>query len=370
MIIDNSFTHDPRVYNEARSLINAGHEITVLAWNKFNVETINETLDGIHIYRVNNSKFMKMIPFDLLTLCFWWKKAYKESLKLYENKPFDVVHCHDFASLPIGVKLKKKLGIKLVYDAHEIWGYMIAKRYPMWFANYYLWREKGLLPHVDKFIIAEDGYSEYFKLKTSKEMTAILNCKPIITKEYNPTNNEKLSLLYIGILNSARYILEIIDVIKDIKDVECIIGGVGLGKFIDNIKQNCSKTNNVKFIGKVPPEKVLPMTKDSDVVLCMINPNVYNNKIATANKQFEAMVCGRPIICTKDTRSGEITENENCGIVVDFNKESLKQGIIKLRDSPDVCEELGKNALNAAVNKYNWETEKKKLLKLYESLEV
>ena len=34
MTLANSFTHDPRVYNEARSLVKVGHSVTVLAWDK------------------------------------------------------------------------------------------------------------------------------------------------------------------------------------------------------------------------------------------------------------------------------------------------------------------------------------------------
>lgn len=34
MTLSNPFTHDPRVYNEAKSLVKAGHEVTVIAWDK------------------------------------------------------------------------------------------------------------------------------------------------------------------------------------------------------------------------------------------------------------------------------------------------------------------------------------------------
>ena len=34
MTLANPFTHDPRVYNEAKSLVKAGHKVTVLAWDK------------------------------------------------------------------------------------------------------------------------------------------------------------------------------------------------------------------------------------------------------------------------------------------------------------------------------------------------
>jgi len=135
MTLANPFTHDPRVYDEAHSLVKAGHEVTVLAWNRYGDNIKNEKINGIDIHRVNNSKLMDSIPYPLFILQLWWNKGYKESLKLYEKYPFDVVHCHDFSSLPIGVKLKKKLGIKLVYDAHEIWGYMVAKTLPMWWVN-------------------------------------------------------------------------------------------------------------------------------------------------------------------------------------------------------------------------------------------
>ena len=36
MILSNPFTQDPRVYNESKSLIKAGHKVTVLGWDKRN----------------------------------------------------------------------------------------------------------------------------------------------------------------------------------------------------------------------------------------------------------------------------------------------------------------------------------------------
>ena len=51
-----------------------------------------------------------------------------------------------------------------------------------------------------------------------------------------------------------------------------------------------------------------------------------------------------------------------------YTKKDLKEAIIKLRDSSILREELGKNALKAAINKYNWEKQKEKLVKIYEEL--
>ena len=180
--------------------------------------------------------------------------------------------------------------------------------------------------------------------------------------------NEKLTLLFIGRLSPARFVIELTEAAKDLDGIQCIIGGIGKPDFVNAVIKKCKDADNIDFIGKVPFNEVIPTTQKCDAVVCMIDPYVVNNKIATANKQFEAMVCGRPIICTKGTRSGEITENEKCGLLADFTISSLRKSIIKLRDSPKLCEELGKNALKAALTKYNWEIEEKKLLDLYKEI--
>ena len=369
MLLSNPFVQDPRVYNEAKSLIKKGHKVTVLAWDKDKGHPHTESKDNIKIVRSYNSLIMKILPYDIFKMHFWWYKGYIDALDLYDKTPFDVVHCHDLDTLPIGVKLKKKLGLKLVYDAHEIWGYMISNDIPQIWANYYLNKEKKLIQYLDGFIIAEDKYADYFKTFTNKELISILNCKKILSKKYfPPKKSSTFTLLFIGRLSSTRFLLELVESVKDLDKVKCIIGGIGKEKFVDKLKQKCKETDNVDFIGPVPLNEVIPMTKKTDAVVCIVNPDVLNNKIATANKQFEAMVCGRPVICTKGTRSGEVTENEKCGIVVDYSIDSLRKGIIKLRDNPKLCLTLGKNALKAAIDKYNWEKQEEKLIKIYEQI--
>jgi len=110
------------------------------------------------------------------------------------------------------------------------------------------------------------------------------------------------------------------------------------------------------------------MTKKADAVFFMINPQDLNNRIGLGNKQFEAMVCGRPIICTKGTYSGEITEEEEVGLTVEYDKEGLKQAIVRLRDDAELRERLGRNALRAAATKYNWQKQEEKLIELYRSV--
>ena len=161
----------------------------------------------------------------------------------------------------------------------------------------------------------------------------------------------------------------LVQAVKELPDVRCLIGGTGHPGYVQAVKEECSKTSNVTFLGKVPFEEVIPMTKKADCVFLMVNPEDLNNRMGLGNKQFEAMVCGRPIICTKGTYSGELTEQEEVGLVVEYSEQALKEAIIKLRDNPELRERLGRNALKAAIAKYNWQKQEEKLIELYKSLQ-
>ena len=135
MTLANPFTHDPRVYMEARSLIKAGHKVTVLAWDRIGNSPPYEVKDGIEIVRSYNTRLINFARYDIFKMYLWWNKGYRDALKLFKKKKFDIIHSHDLSSLKIGINLKKKYNLPLIYDAHEIFGYMIALDVPKFFAR-------------------------------------------------------------------------------------------------------------------------------------------------------------------------------------------------------------------------------------------
>lgn len=371
MFLSNPFIVDPRVYKEAKALIERGYEVTVIVWDRKCDYIKEEKMEGINLIRIHGNGLMKTLPNDLFRNPLWWRIAYRLGLRLHRSNRFrfDIVHCHDLDTLQIGAWLKKKLGIHLIYDAHEIFGYMISRDMPKAVVNLAFLLEKHLVKYVDSVIIAEETYRDYFMsigIKSSCIKT-ILNCKDLIMENYQPPQTCIFTIVYIGVLNHSRFFPEALEVIGDIDGVHFIIAGKKENLYW-KIKELSEKFSNVSFLGAIPYNKVIPVTLNANLVLCMVNPNDINNKIASANKQFEAMVCGRPIICTKNTRSGDITLQEKCGLVIEYDKKSLRSSIIQLRDSPLMCEEFGKNAFKAAMHKYNWGIEQEKLLSLYTSI--
>lgn len=355
-------------------MLKAGHEVSVIAWDREKQSPPRQDWDGIDIIRLRTRLLPKRhrsgSPLWVgLNLILWQWQAYRRALTLNRERRFDVIHCNDLDTLAIGTRLKRKLKIPLVYDAYEIYGYMVTGTVPRWIANIFLWLEKRLIRKVDKIINVGEAQKRYFSSITDKPISIIMNCKPLQSLEYQRPDNENLTLLYIGSLHQGRAVPMLVQAVKELPDVRCLIGGIGQPDYVQALKEECSRTSNVTFLGKVPFDDVITMTMKADVVFCMFDPGDPNNQIGMPNKLFEAMVCGRPIICTKGTYSGELTEQEGVGLAVEYSEHALREAIIKLRDNPELREKLGRNALKAAITKYNWQKQEEKLLELYRGLQ-
>ena len=375
MFVSNAFAIDRRVYAEATSLLKAGYEVTVIAWDRERQNPSRQNLDGIEVVRLRTRLLPKQYRFGYFllvefNLLLWQRQAYRQALILNREKRFAFIHCHDFDTLAIGTRLKRKLGLPLVYDAHEVYGYTMTRIFPHRIANIFLWLEKRLIRRVDKIINVCEPQKKYFERITDKPISLIMNCKPLQSLEYQPPDNQgDFTLLYIGGLHQGRAVLMLVQAVRGLPGVQCIIRGTGRPHYVQALKEECSRTSNVTFSGRVPFEEVIPMTKKSDVSFCMLNPADPNSVIGMPNKLYEAMVCGRPLICTKGTYSGEVTEQEEAGLVVEYSEQALREAIIKLRDNLELRERLGRNALKAAIDKYNWQKQEEKLIELYKSLQ-
>ena len=65
MPLSNPFMVDPRVSREAKSLVNNGHEVTVIVWDRKNDYSEHEIVDNVNLIRIHNKGLMKSLPNDL-----------------------------------------------------------------------------------------------------------------------------------------------------------------------------------------------------------------------------------------------------------------------------------------------------------------
>jgi glycosyltransferase involved in cell wall biosynthesis len=370
MLLSKIFKTDSRVRKEVKTLIENGHQIKLIVWDRKNKLKKRENLEGIEIFRIQDNGLMKILPNDILKNPLWWRKAYKKGLEIKKEYDYDVVHCHDLDTLQAGVWIKRKTGCKLVYDAHEVFGYMIHDNVFSFFVKFSFYLEKKLVKNVDHIITVNEKVKKYFKNISTVPITLVMNCKDLISKTYTPSKNKIFTVCYIGNLHKRRLFPQIVDALGSIENIKFLIAAKKEHiKLYNQVEETANKFENVNFLGEIPSDMVIPNTLKSDIIVQPFDPIRKTAYFSTPNKLFEAMVCGRPIICNKGTNPGKIVEELECGITVDYDLDSFKKGVIYLRDNPELCEKLGKNSLKAAIEKYNWYEQKKNLLSVYKNFE-
>ena len=147
------------VLKEARALIAAGHEVTAIGWDRAGSLPETEERAGLEIHRVRTSGSMRLLWKDLFRNPVWWRRA----VHIARGLPFDAIHCHDLDTLPIGDRLKELTGRPLVYDAHEVFGYMIEADVPKVVVDYTFRMEQRLAPRADRVVAVNEAVKKYIE---------------------------------------------------------------------------------------------------------------------------------------------------------------------------------------------------------------
>jgi glycosyltransferase involved in cell wall biosynthesis len=288
-------------------------------------------------------------------------------------KKIDAVHAHNLDTMPLAAKLKSKYKCKIVYDMREMYAHMAGRGFSSVVKNYYLNKEKRMMNKADWIFIMEELTRKWVKNMNKKvPISLVMNSRPLIYKECKNWNKqaEPLTMLFLGTISQPRFISEAIDVVEKMNGrVKFYIGGCPQSDpYYHNTIAKCKKVKHSEFIGVVPYTSVVPLTRQCDVVFCMLNPEQYNNGRAVANKQLEAMVAGRPIITSAGSYAGQITNENDCGMVIKHDKIGLQIGLQMYLNFPELRIVHGKNALKAAKEKYNWSIDSKRMLSAYSEL--
>ena len=371
MLLTNSFRPDPRVYEEAKVLVEAGHEVEILCWDREGSYPSTEVIDKIKVKRF---KILANygVPSDFVRGI---SRFYLSIIRHFTEERYDVIHAHDFDTLPLAIILRKLHGCKVVYDVHDHYSSMIADVLPTRIARIVRLTEKFFIRYTDANIAATEELGRLIFGATP--FITVMNAKDLrdfdipaerldeFRKEQNPEG--RFLIVYIGILKLWTPLPSIIEAVKGMDDVLLLIGGDGPHR--EKILRMIKEASNIRYLGWVNKRYVPLYTSIADVVILPSNSNKEYTRVAVANKLMEALAAGKPIIAGKNTAGERIVKECNAGLLCNFGDvECLRKSIRYLIENPDTKKEMGRNARKCAEDKYNWEIMKNRLLGLYSKL--
>ena len=351
---------DTRIFFKmCTSLANNGFETSLIVADGKGFEKCN----GICIYDVGQSRGR------IDRIMNAPKRLYQEARRLEA----DLYHLHDPELIPIGLKLKW-LGKKVIFDSHEdVPMQLLAKPYlsPLFlrglsflFAKF----ERLACSHFDALVAATPHIRDKFLNINAR--TIDINNFPILPEFKQPKLvQERIAVSYVGAITAIRGIREMVQALEYVKaEIILNIAGEFSGDDLAEEIRQLPGWSQVRELGFISQAEVTDLLSQSLAGINTLHPTI-NYMEGLSTKMFEYMSAGIPVIASDFPLFRELIEGNNCGICVDpLNPKAIADAIDALANNPDRAYQMGQNGQKAVLEKFNWASEEKKLLNLYEKL--
>lgn len=350
---------DTRIFiRECSSLSSAGYQTHLVAPN-----APNEVKNGVHIHSIqvnNNARLFRIT-----------KSAWK-TYQIARGLNADIYHFHDLGFIPFGLLLKWQ-NKKVIYDVHEDFPRQISirKYIPGCLRRLIVW----LIEKIENFaakqfdaIVAATPFIRDRFLKIDCNVLDVNNF-PILSEFYMPHvdwSKKERTVCYVGASSDVRGIFKMIEAIEQ-TDAKLLL----VGEFYEKSRNKAVSMpgwDKIEELGQLDRNMVKKILLKSMTGLIMFHP-VPNNINSQPNKMFEYMSAGIPVIASNFPLWKDIIEGNKCGICVDpMNPKEIAKAVQWIVDHQEDAKRMGENARNAVEEKYNWENENKKLLRIYEEV--
>lgn len=388
MFLDTGFPPDSRVENEAISLIKAGHEVHLFSLDyerRKQYEVINE----IHVHRYSANKLTYKLSALAYTFPFFHNRIKPLITEFINTVKPDVLHVHDMVIAKAVMDVNNEL--KVVLDLHENRPEIM---------KYYKHVSDGLgrlLISTDKWAIAQDKLiknadklilvTEEAKkvvvdqgLKAVEEIIVVPNTiLPEVYLNYAIDNRildrfkDSYNIVYLGDTSFRRgtdtAIKSLSILKKTIPNIKLIL--VGDSSVDDQLKQladNLEVANHISFEGWQDVSLFPSYVEASSMCISPLKRNKHHDT-TFANKLFQYMAMGKPVVVSDSTTQANVVKSEDCGLVFEADNEiDLANKILKLYQSKELAHKLGSNGQLAVSERWNWDETSKDLIAMYDNI--
>jgi glycosyltransferase involved in cell wall biosynthesis len=293
--------------------------------------------------------------------------------------PCDVVHVHDLPILKHGATIAAERGVPLVFDSHEIYHEQegltprdrrILKKV-----------EQRYIPQCELFFTVNEAIADYFEELHGKRPGVLLNCAdtpaPGFDTDSRATLRKRADLapdsqvvLYQGWISAERNLATLVRAAEAFPPDTYLVM-IGYGAYEPELKaivENEPWADRVRFLGRVEPAEMLPLTAGADLGVIPYQPIDLNHRLCSPNKFFEYVQAGVPVLSHQlpffegmAARYGVVATGDLS------NPHDMTAAITRVLNDPGRLAKM-KAACQPAAEELNWEHEGRKLVDAYARL--
>lgn len=390
MILDKPFPPDPRVENEAITLIQNGFKVYLFCL-KYDNAKAEETINGIQVKRFPSNTLQYKLSALAYTFPFYTNIMSGKIAKFLHLYNIETIHVHDIRIAGAVFKANEKMNLPVVLDLHDNFPEVMK-----------------LYPHLQKFpgkqLISPKKWQEKEEEFIHKA-TKVITVSPEFEKEViNRTKIEKSKMVLVpnsvreSFYKEAKFEQKILEKYKN-NFVLLYLGDTGLRRGLQTaiaaVKKLKSEIKNIKLVivGKNTTDPILreqintlqlenfvdlegwqevdlfpSYIQASGICISPLHRNKQHD-VAYANKIFQYMSFAKPVLVSDATAQKKLVLENNCGLVHEAkNVDDFAQKVLSLYKDDTQRNKLGENGKNFIKTKFNWEKTSINLIHLYKEL--
>jgi glycosyltransferase involved in cell wall biosynthesis len=388
VLLDGPVTNDGRVQRTARTLGGLGDVLLVTAGG-------SERDQDLFGDRVEVRPTVRPEPSWLRK----WFLLHRQNdqladAALADGRSFDLVWANDYTTLVPALRVASATGAKVVYDSHEIWLETINQFFPR---DVPLHRqiafriilavcraignreEPKLAAHADAVITVNESCAEVLSKHLNRsEVGVVLSCPEPTELPSSDRIRAELGIaagdpivLYQGAMNAGRGLHALISSVGYLPDRVRLVmlGGGMLEESLRRAVREAGLGDRVFLPGTVPQAELHEWTASADLGVLVLEPINLSKRFALANKIFEYMGAGIPILTTDLPENRRILDRCDCGwLISDWSPPALAGHVARILDDPDDMMRRGRNGRRCFEDRYNWNVERQQVLTIVDRL--
>ncbi|MBC7080576.1 MAG: glycosyltransferase family 4 protein [Methanothrix sp.] len=353
---------DTRIFHkEAKTLVRAGYDVTLIAQHEKDV-----VVDGVKIIALPKPRNRLSRMFGLT-----WRAC---CLALRQRA--DICHLHDPELIPMGLLLRL-VGKRVIYDVHEdVPKQVLSKEWIPGLLRRLVAVGARLADAVAGSVLnAVVAATPQIARRFPATKTVVVQNFPILDEllppDPMPYTSRPLKVAYVGgitVIRGIREMVQAMALLPNTPNAKLVLAGTFTPPALEEEVRRLPGWERVEFMGWQDRSGVARVLGQVRAGLAVLQPT-RNYVEGWPVKLFEYMSAGLPVVASDFPLWKEIVEGNECGITVNpLDPKEIAQAIEYLLTHPEEAQEMGQNGRQAVLEKYNWEREAAKLLKLYEEL--
>ena len=390
MILDKTFPPDPRVENEAISLIESGNQVFLFCL-KYNSEVDREVINGIFVCRYSSNKLEYKLSALAYTLPFYCLLMKHKIVHFLSDNNIEAIHIHDIRIAETVFRANKKLKLPIVLDLHDnmpeiMKSYPHLQKFPgKQIISTKKWKEKEeeFIKKATKVITVSNEFIDEVisRINISREKIVLVpntvrqsfykNAK--IENHIQEKYKNQFVILYLGDTGLRRGLLTAIEAMvllkNEIDHVKLVIVGKSTTDYI--LKQRVNDLNLNAYVDFEGWQDVKLFPSYIVISQVCISPLIRNlqHDVSYANKLFQYMSFSKPILVSDAIAQKNLINKTKSGLVhQENNADDFTDKILQLYEDEHLRSSLGQNGKQFIEEEFCWEKVSKNLIDLYDEL--